>query len=350
MNPCIVYLAQNSQRDLQYGRDSRSMLERSLDLLYENYNDQFGQAILIFHEGDFKAEDQEAVAKGRSEIRFEEIQFEVPEFLPAEEVPATWEGFYPYGMGHRHMIRFYSIQLFDILQDMGFDWYFRMDDDSFIHSKIDYDLFEFMERQGHDYGYRVDVQDGVDVCHGFGETVFAYLVSEGIEPHFFYEHLKRQSMLGAATRRGFNGFKNLVKRFLMAADKNRNYGLWQYSPIPASRNRLVYDRWGYYNNFHITRVGFWQQPEVQSFLKHMDRVGGGYKYRWNDLILQSTVVQIFLPKSKVHKFTDWTYEHATTKEGSLFFGGIYPGSDDVDAKAVQEFKGRYGKTHTPQTY
>lgn len=350
MNPCIVYLAQNSERDTQYGRDSRSMLERSLDLLYQHYNDRFGHPVLIFHEGDFKAADQQDVAKGRSEIRFEEIQFEVPDFLPLEEVPETWRGFHPYGMGHRHMIRFYSIQLFDLLRDLGFDYYFRMDDDSFIHSTIDYDLFEFMERDGYDYGYRVDVQDGVDVCRGFGETVHAYLVSEGIEPHFFYEHLKRQSMLGAAARRGLNGFKNLVKRALMGVDAERRYGLWHYAPVPASRDRLRYDRWGYYNNFHITRVAFWHQPEVQSFLRHMDRIGGGYKYRWNDLILQSTAVQIFLPKRKVYKFRDWTYEHATIKGEKLFFGGIYPGRDDTERAAVREFRARYGKTRTPQTH
>lgn len=39
MNPAIVYLAQNTPKDLQYGRDARSMLQKSLALLFKNYND-----------------------------------------------------------------------------------------------------------------------------------------------------------------------------------------------------------------------------------------------------------------------------------------------------------------------
>ncbi|MCP4833901.1 MAG: hypothetical protein GY895_03975, partial [Phycisphaera sp.] len=46
MNPAIIYLAQNTPCDSQYGRDSRTMLVRSLDLLYENYNARFGHRII----------------------------------------------------------------------------------------------------------------------------------------------------------------------------------------------------------------------------------------------------------------------------------------------------------------
>ncbi|MCP4907778.1 MAG: hypothetical protein GY910_22625, partial [bacterium] len=134
MNPAIIYLAQNTPRDSQYGRDSRTMLVRSLDLLYENYNDRFGHQIIIFHEGDFSSRDQAEIAAGRSEIRFEAIRFDVPDFLRTEDVAEVWRGFHQFGMGHRHMCRFYSLELFDILDSMGIDWYFRMDDDSFLHS------------------------------------------------------------------------------------------------------------------------------------------------------------------------------------------------------------------------
>lgn len=350
MRPCIVYLAQNSERDPQYGRDSRSLLERSLDLLWENYNARYRHPVLIFHEGDFSPADRRAVARGRAEISFQEIRFEVPAFLPAEEVPTTWRGFHAYGLGHRHMIRFYGLQLYDILHDLGFDWYFRMDDDSFFHSPIRYDLFELMERRGFEYGYRVDVRDGADVTRGFGETVFAYLVAEGLEPEQFYRRLRRQSLVGALLRRGRERLENAVKRAIMAWDASRSYELWPGSAVPPSRDRLRYDRRGYYNNFHVTRVGFWRRPDVQSFLRHMDRIGGGYKYRWNDLVLQSAAVQIFLPESKVHKFTDWTYEHATIQGDRLFFGGIFRGSDDRDGREVAEFRARYGRTRTSQTW
>ena len=70
MKAAIAYLAQNTQKDRQYGRDSRSLLEKSLDLLYENYNARFKNDVFIFHKGDFKPRDQEVIAKGRKEIQF----------------------------------------------------------------------------------------------------------------------------------------------------------------------------------------------------------------------------------------------------------------------------------------
>jgi alpha 1,2-mannosyltransferase len=194
MNPVIVYLAQNKQKDTQYGRDSRTLLERSLDLLYKNYNDRFRHDVLIFHEGDFKPIDQEEVAKGRKEIKFKEIQFALPDFLPRVEVPHIWysgDGG-KFGMGHRHMIRFYAVRIFQILNDLSYDWFFRMDDDSFIHTPIHYNLFEFMKEHGYEYGYRVDIRDAESSARGFGETVFAYIKAEKLHPPFFDPPLLRE--------------------------------------------------------------------------------------------------------------------------------------------------------------
>src|SRR5437764_12544322 len=104
MKGAIVYLAQNTPKDTQYGRDSRTMLEKSLDLLFKNYNDQFRHDVLIFHEGDFSPRDQSEVAKGRPEIQFKRITFAVPNFIPRDEVPEIWtDGISRFGMGHRHM-------------------------------------------------------------------------------------------------------------------------------------------------------------------------------------------------------------------------------------------------------
>jgi hypothetical protein len=35
-----------------------------------------------------------------------------------------------------------------------------------------------------------------------------------------------------------------------------------------------------------------------------------YTKRWSDLLVQSAAVEMFMPRDAVHKFTDWTYEHA----------------------------------------
>ncbi|WP_420385205.1 hypothetical protein [Roseivirga sp.] len=334
MNPCIVYLAQNTSKDLQYGRDSRSMLEESLDLLFENYNDQFGHDVLIFHEGDFDPISQKEIARGRKEIKFHTLKFELPDFLNPSEIPDKWDGIF--GMGYRHMMRFYSLTIFDFLKNQGYDWFIRMDDDSFIHSKIDYNLFEFMAENGFEYGYRVITKEPERTSHGFSEMILAYIKAERIKPHTFLENFDASAKLNneAFSMKGKIKRKVLSVIDYMATKLNHDLNNW---PEPREWNR-----WTFYTNFLITRIDFWLRPDVQSLLHHFDRVGGGYKYRWGDHILQTAVTQIFLPESKVYKFVDWTYEHATVKNGKLDWGGIYPGKDDEANPAVIDFEKKYG--------
>ena len=187
MKPAIVYLAQNTPSDPQYGRDRLSILNKSLDLLFKNYNNKFLHDVVIFHEGDFRQADQAAIIRGRPQISFKEIHFQIPVFLPSEEVP---EKIRMWRMGHRHIICFYSVQVWDLLAEMGYDWMMRMDDDSFIHSVIDYDLFTFMDSNGYEYGYRIDVEEGTISAPGFGDAVTAYINAEKLRPSFWGEHLK----------------------------------------------------------------------------------------------------------------------------------------------------------------
>ena len=289
---------------------------------------------------------QAEIIKGRKEIQFKEIHFEIPSFLPKEEIPEKWDG--SFGIGYRHMIRFFAFQIWDIMDSLGYDWFFRMDDDSFIHSKIDYNLFEFMEKNGYEYGYRVMIKEPNRCSHGFGETVLAYLYSENIKPTFFYENVDLSYL---KYLRWSEPLKNLARRIVMKINKQKKYKLYKmdlgtYGSIPQRGSIFQYNLWGYYNNFFITKVSFWKRPDVQSFLKHIDRIGGGYKYRWGDLMQQTSAVQIFMPKNKVYKFTDWTYEHVTlSKDGkNVVWGGIYEGAKDKNSDAVKEFVARFGKT------
>ena len=330
MTPTFVYLAQNTQADPQWGRDSRSMLEFSLDKLYENYNNKFRQSIIIFHEGDFSSEDQKAVAKGRSEITFKHVEFKVPEFLDRAKVPDVWvssagKAYGEWGLGHRHMCRFYALQVFDILGEMGFDWICRFDDDSILHSPINYDLFEFMEKNNLEYGYRVDSQEPYRLTEGFSEALHIYIKNADIIPTFFDEHLWKRSV------------GNIVRNLFYNTLSIR----W---PLKKNNLRIAgdYDNWGYFNNFFISKIAFWKSPSVQHFLHYFDQMGACHIYKWNDLILQSAAVQIFMDKKKVHKFEDWTYEHATIRNGVLEYGGIWQGQNDSNSTAVNAFRQRYG--------
>ena len=99
----IAYLAQ--KRHSSYGRDSLAMLKRSLHLLYKNYNNEFADDVLIFHEGDFTPADQISIIDDRVSIRFARLPARYWGAPPALTInQSSWEQ--PrFTLGYRHMIR-----------------------------------------------------------------------------------------------------------------------------------------------------------------------------------------------------------------------------------------------------
>lgn len=289
------------------------MLERSLDLLYENYNAQFRHDILIFHNGDFTEQDQRDVAKGRPEIHFHtliegSLYWGLPYGLQKDDL-VNWVQ--PrFSQGYRMMCRWYSVLIYDYLNRCGYEWYMRMDEDSFIYSKIEYDMFEYMEAHNKQYAYRMATYDHLEVWDGFAETVQQYIKNKKVTPTFLYDYCRPQNIDGMFT----------------GCPQDHDYRGITYPPGTG------WTGFGYYNNFLIGKLSFFLSPPVQDFLWYMDRTGGNFIYRWNDLVTQSVAVQLFLPKTQVHKFTDWTYEHATLQGSRLVWGGIAAGSKDINAK------------------
>ena len=49
---------------------------------------------------------------------------------------------------------------------------------------------------------------------------------------------------------------------------------------------------GFYNNFFITKVSFWRSAPVKRFLESVDQSGFIYTRRWNDILWQTSAVQI----------------------------------------------------------
>ena len=57
------------------------------------------------------------------------------------------------------MIRLYSTTLADLLDSLGYKWKIRTNEESFIYSKISYNLFGFMRIMGKVYGCRILVRE-----------------------------------------------------------------------------------------------------------------------------------------------------------------------------------------------
>ena len=312
----IVYLAMNTKKDLSYGRDSRSMLEKSLDSLYLNYNNTYKHDIIIFYDNKtpFLKSDQEEVIKGRPEIKFHLLEgnlWSPPDCQELLNNPDLKKWVEPhFSLGYRNMMRWYGILIYKYLSDIGYEWYMRMDDDSLLHSQITYDLFKYMFENNYEYGFRAYCNDHINVSNGLIEYCYDYCRNNKITPTF-------------------------LNRFTLHNN---------------SLNTNVYNILGYYNNFLISKLSFWMRDDVQKFLKDFDNTGFQYTKRWNDLISQAVTIQIFMDRKKIKHFNDWCYEHTTfsgnyDNKTNIAWGGLYPQINNkhfVPTTYTEEWKNKYG--------
>jgi Glycolipid 2-alpha-mannosyltransferase len=181
------------------------------------------------------------------------------------------------------MMHWFAIDIWSYFQDYGeetgckYEYIMRFDEDSFLRSPVEYDVFEFMHRHDYNYGFRL--------CS--------------------YEMQVTQQ---------------IWKR-------------WRASKSPPPMRDIDLDMCGVYNNFFVAKLAFFQSSAVQRFLKFVDRQGLIYRRRLGDLMIHSMSIYAFSPAEKIHRFLDFTYEHSTVdkKTGCVMWGGIQAGYNDPKA-------------------
>lgn len=138
--------------------DNNNKLKKTLDKLYQHYNNREHDDILILHEGDFDdATQYELQLNGtRREIQFlpilkGDLWTVYPPNLDLGDKANSSEG---WSVNYMHMCRFFAVLVYPTLHEMGYTWVCRFDDDSLLLSDVGYNIFEFMEKNGYDYGYR----------------------------------------------------------------------------------------------------------------------------------------------------------------------------------------------------
>lgn len=179
------------------------------------------------------------------------------------------------------MIHFFAIDIWSFFQQYKektgceYEYIMRFDEDSYLRSPIQYDIFDYMKTNDLNYGFRI--------C--------AYELSS----------------------------------------TNRIQKLWKRTKMYAPIREIDFDMCGMYNNFFVARVSFFQSPKVQRFLNFVDRQGLIYRRRLGDLQIHSLAVYGYSEQEKIHRFLDFTYEHGTTIDNCIHWGGIQAGYDDPNA-------------------
>lgn len=253
----IVYLVRSKAQDI-------INLKRSLHLLDTNFNIRHKYPIILFHEDLDERTIKDLFQSTKSPIRFEKLKFKIPSFLPRNEVPEfVYAKNTKFGIGYRHMCRFFAGGIYKEPAFEALDYYWRLDTDSFIPKKINYDVFRLMEEKNYIYGYISIMKDLEEVVEGLWHTTNKYIKENNIKPTFLHKFIKD--------------------------------GAW--------------DRSNYYTNFEISRTDFWRSKQVTDYFDYLDHSGGIYKHRWGDHVIHLLTLSMFAPESQVHRFSDVPYQH-----------------------------------------
>ncbi len=250
-NGTIIYLSRK--------KDIKDLM-KSIKLLHKNFIKRFAYPIIIFND-DFTENDKYSILEIYSNIKFKVIKFEIPSWLDSNRVNAFW----PKALGYKHMCRFFSGELFKDEALRIYDWYWRLDSDSYIHSKIKYDIFKFLEENGYIYGYiGMILNDSPSVTKGLWTFIKTYIEENNIKPTFLNEYL----------------------------NENKEW------------NRSLYP-----TNFEISNFNFWRSEKYLKFYNAIDKNGGIFYHRWGDHVIHFLALSIFVKKDKIYCFKDIDYSH-----------------------------------------
>ena len=305
----ITYLAQD--RHSSYGRDSLTMLKRSLTSLFEYYNAVAKDDVLLFHTGMSEAAQSSVLPLcAGAHARFLKLaahHFETPPGTPPE---SRWKQRDQYSAGYRHMIRFYTTGIWQVVRDEGYEYVMRMDEDSILWSPIRYNLFDFLASKGVEYAYRLAAWE-----HGL----------HGFSGDHFFRFPREQVANGVAL--------------------NKSAGWLLDSCVPGRRKigeftlRNCGEPYGVYNNFFISKISFWHRPDVERFLAAVIRSHAIYTLRFNDILWQSTAIKLFMEPRQVWMFQDFAYEHITFRQSPskcAQVGALVLGSDGAKHEPARQ--------------
>lgn len=229
-------------------------LSESLRSMETHFNDVYHYPVIIFHENISAISLNLIRSSSKSDIYFQTVRFEIPDFLPRNLTQRSGNS----RIGYRHMCRFHAKLIYEEPIIHGFDYAWRLDDDSKILRPIKYDIFEYMRKRHLKYGYVHAVLDDLFFTVNLWESARDYINNVSITPYFFN-----------------NWPKNQV----------------------------------YYNNFEVSRLSLWLSDDYQKFFDYIDRLGGIYYYRWGDAPIKTIAVSIFVQQNETFHFKDIGYQH-----------------------------------------
>ncbi len=270
---CILYLVRTSPDDLM-------MLNKSLGLVDAHVLPSIkGETdIILFHEKSFNQPYRDKVRPMKnSNVLFQEIEFTLPVY--PGEIKKKIPELYPhpthnhpgFGIGYRHMCDFFAGSLYEQSLLQNYEYYLRLDTDSFILSKIPYDIFEWMKAHRCEYGF--------------------------IELALQQDHPKV-----------IEGLWNETRQWLHDND------IKTYIPFDTiSEGRM------FYTNFELGKVSsFSEGSDYYRFYRFIRSTGNIFIKRWGDAPLKFIGVSLFINPKAIRPVHGFRYQHGATYDLSIW--------------------------------
>jgi len=251
---CIIYLVRSSEEDVENFNRSLFLVEENVVPTTNNFD------VIVFCEPSF--DELKSKVKTKLNLIYQTIEFDIPnypqeikdqipEFFPHPthgNGPVAW-GHPGFSIGYRHMCRFFSGQMyeFDIIQK--YDYYLRLDTDSYITTRIPYDIFELAEKNETYYGFIKIENDNPKVIEDLWETV------------------------------------------------NKKYP----NNLPEG---LMF-----YTNFELGKVSWFLTSGYMDFYNYLDKTGGIYTKRWGDAPIKFLGISILMDQKNISQIGGFIYNH-----------------------------------------
>lgn len=281
------------------------ILFRSVLLLFENWKYAKDYPIIIFHDDINKVMQSNLYTSLHQylgyipNIKFEILNFQFPSNF--DNNPIKFDKDVPlseFWMGYRHMCRFHSGEIYKEPRLLKYDWYWRLDSDSYFLSKIDFDPFDHMAANNLEYAYIAEEDKDVPrVVKGLGEFTLDYARKNNID------------------------IKNLNSRLIK--------GKWDYNL--------------YYTNFEIANFKVFRNTNYMNYYDALDKSGNIYYQRWGDAPIHWLGVQMFLEQNKIWCVKNIAYQHNNWIKNLSACPNLTPSEKTISIIEGNETSGRKGR-------
>lgn len=322
----IVYLTQDTPVRRVY-------LQTSLYLLFRSFNERCQHPVLVFHEGDFSEESITAVKEGipgglGSLVQFRGLDtgdFHLPASVTDDIVEAN-RLIVPdaRGMNYRSMCRWWIRHAARYLEP--YEYYMRVDDDSFIEDILDYDPFEAVRTAGIDYAANL-----LHIEHPLNALGLLEMSTKLLDVTGRVQSLFLRGQVADTVA------PNRLTAFLARLPSH----LRQCIDTTSLSSPVIY-----YNNFHVARTGLWSHPTIAAYFKDIDCSGGIYHLRWGDAALQTIALtategvslgRFTFRYSKRYEREQGTYVNTSHPMARRYFGAGAPLARDRRTGSMTDF-------------